>query len=61
VSFKKFIDKKTFETVSASDISAVDNKLDLVKRHYNHSKGKRCKKHKLFDCEICENEKWEKS
>lgn len=52
----KFSDFIKEETTSA-DIASVDTKLDLVKREPKHlSKGKRCKKHKELNCEICENE-----
>ena len=52
--FKKYLKTLGEETTSA-DIATVDTKLDLVKRHEKHAhKGKKCKKHKKYDCEICQ-------
>lgn len=55
--FKKYLKGLAEETTSA-DIATVDNKLDMVRRYEKHqNKGKKCKAHKKFNCEICENEK----
>lgn len=52
--FGKYL-KDLAEETTAADIATVDTKLDLVKRHEKHAhKGKKCKKHKKFNCEICE-------
>jgi len=56
--FKKFIKELKEETTSA-DIATVDTKIDLVKRPKHLEKGKKCKKHKRFNCAECEHEKWE--
>lgn len=54
--FKKYLKGLAEETTTA-DIATVDNKLDMVKRYEKHSqKGKKCKKHKVFNCTICEAE-----
>lgn len=51
--FKKFLSALAEETTSG-DIASVDTKLDLVKRPDKHlTKGKRCKEHKLLNCEEC--------
>lgn len=51
--FKKFLTALAEETTSG-DIASVDTKLDLVKRQDKHlAKGKRCKEHKLLNCEEC--------
>jgi hypothetical protein len=53
--FKKYLNDLSEETTSA-DIATVDTKLDMVKRHEKHAhKGKKCKIHKKYDCEICED------
>lgn len=55
--FKKFI-KELREETASGDIATVDAKLDLVKRQKHLEKGKKCKKHKRFNCLEClENEK----
>ena len=51
--FKKF-HKTLREVTTASDIAAVDQKLDTQRR-----KGKKCKKHRELKCEICEDERYE--
>lgn len=57
--FKKYLRDLAEETTSAY-IATVDNKLDMVRRYEKHSqKGKKCKKHKVVNCEICEEEKWD--
>lgn len=56
--FKKFLTALAEETTSG-DIASVDTKLDLVKRQDKHlAKGKRCKKHKLMNCEECDAKKY---
>ncbi len=56
--FKKFLTALAEETTSG-DIASVDTKLDLVKRQDKHLvKGKRCKKHKLLNCEECDAKKY---
>ena len=56
--FKKFLAALAEETTSG-DIASVDTKLDLVKRQDKHlAKGKRCKKHKLLNCEECSAKKY---
>lgn len=52
--FKKYL-KDLAEETNAADIATVDNKLDMVRRHEKHAhKGKKCKLHKEYNCEICE-------
>ena len=51
--FKKFL-KDIEEQTTSADIATVDTKLDMTKR----KKGKKCKKHKQFDCEVCEEERY---
>lgn len=54
--FKKYLEEET----TAGDIATVDVKLDMAQRYERHKeKGKRCKKHKKYDCEICEEQKWD--
>jgi hypothetical protein len=56
--FKKFLTALAEETTSG-DIASVDTKLDLVKRKDKHlTKGKRCKEHKLLNCEECTASKY---
>jgi hypothetical protein len=56
--FKKFLTTLAEETTSG-DIASVDTKLDLVKRSDKHlAKGKRCKEHKLLNCEECTASKY---
>lgn len=56
--FKKYLAALAEETTSG-DIASVDTKLDLVKRKEKHlAKGKRCKEHKLLNCEECDARKW---
>lgn len=56
--FKKFLTALAEETTSG-DIASVDTKLDLVKRKDKHlAKGKRCKEHKILNCEECSSKKW---
>lgn len=56
--FKKFLSALAEETTSG-DIASVDTKLDLVKRSEKHlTKGKRCKEHKLLNCEACTASKY---
>ena len=51
--FKKFLTALAEETTSGG-VASVDTKLDLVKRPEKHlAKGKRCKEHKLLNCEEC--------
>jgi len=57
--FKKYL-KSISEVTTSGDIATVDTKLDMTKRYEkHHNKGKKCKTHKQFNCEICENEKFE--
>lgn len=52
--FKKYLKSLAEETTTA-DIATVDNKLDMVRRYEKHAhKGKKCKKHKQYNCEICQ-------
>lgn len=52
--FRKYLKGLAEETTTA-DIATVDNKLDMVRRYEKHAqKGKKCKKHKQLNCEICE-------
>lgn len=53
--YRKYLKTLGEETTSA-DIATVDTKLDMVKRQKHLEKGKRCKKHKRLNCEICEQE-----
>lgn len=56
--FKNFLNGLEEETTSG-DIASVDNKLDMIKRYEKHQhKGKKCKKHKQFDCQICEEDRY---
>lgn len=61
MNFKKYLKQIEEETTSA-DIATVSTKLDLSKRHQKHQqKGKKCKTHKKFNCELCddlEETKW---
>lgn len=51
-----FLDEET----TSADIATVDTKLDMVRRHEKHKhKGKKCKKHKQYNCKVCESAKWE--
>lgn len=50
--FKKYLKGLAEETTSA-DIATVDTKLDMVKRPKHLEKGKKCKKHKVLNCETC--------
>jgi hypothetical protein len=57
--YRKYLKSLEEETTSA-DIATVDTKLDMVARPQKHlQKGKKCKKHKVLNCEICEQEKYE--
>lgn len=54
--FKNFLTKLQEET-TAGDIASVEKKLDLSRRHEKHVKnGKKCKAHKVVDCEECVEE-----
>jgi len=55
--FKKYLNKLKEETTSA-DIATVDTKLDLVKRPKHLEKGKKCKAHKILNCEECTDSKY---
>ena len=56
--FKKFLKGLSEETTSG-DIATVDTKLDMTRRQKHLEKGKKCKKHKQLNCEICEEERYE--
>lgn len=59
--FKRFLyeEGEAAQGTTSADIATVDNKLDMVRRYEKHAnKGKKCKKHKKYNCEICESEKW---
>jgi len=54
MSFKNFLD--IYEETAAADIASVDAKLGSVRRASNDKhmhKGKRCKLHKIYKCELC--------
>jgi hypothetical protein len=55
MSFKKFL-KDIQEETGVGDIASVDNKLGMTKRQKHLDKGKKCKKHKVLNCETCEME-----
>lgn len=52
--FKKYLKDLAEETTTA-DIATVDTKLDMVRRQKHLEKGKKCKKHKVLNCEQCED------
>ena len=49
--------KKFHEEVTSGDIATVDNILgDMTKRKPKRlQKGKKCKKHKKLNCDVCHN------
>lgn len=58
--FSKYLKGIAEETTSA-DIATVDTKLDMTRRYEKHKsqKGKKCKQHKQFNCEICEADRYD--
>lgn len=54
MSFKKILS----EEITSSDIAPVETKLSMSRRSSKPQKGKRCKKHKQLNCEICEEQKY---
>lgn len=55
MSFKKFL-KNMQEETTTGDIAGVETKLGMTKRQKHLDKGKKCKKHKVLNCESCEIE-----
>jgi hypothetical protein len=56
--FKNYLDDMREETTSG-DIATVDIKLDLVRRQKHLDKGKKCKEHRIANCEDCEDLKYQ--
>jgi len=53
--FKRYLEEETV----AADIASVDTKLGHKEPYKHLHKGKRCKLHKEYNCQICEDDNWE--
>lgn len=53
--FKSFLK----ENNESDSNESVNDKINRSMKHEKHAnKGKKCKKHKIFNCEVCVNDKW---
>lgn len=55
MSFREYL--RTNEETTSGDIASVPSKLGTRTRHKHLEKGKKCKRHKQVNCEVCEEER----